>query len=125
MSIKLLLAPILQDGRIASSSGQRQVHRLLEQLEALDLLDGCLGGFGLLENDKSLALGLEVGLGDNIDDVAVLGEEGVQSFLESVRLDALLKVAHVDAVKGCAWSVARPIYRRGHACMCRSAMTHT
>jgi hypothetical protein len=114
--VKLVLVAGLEDGGVAPGSGQRQVHGLLEQLEALDLVDGGLGGLGLVEDDKGLALGLEVGLGDDVDDVAILGEDGAQGFLEDVGLDALFEVAHVNAVGGGqVWSVARPGHRGGHA----------
>lgn len=100
MHVKLVLVARLEDGGVAPGPRQRQVHGLLEQLEALDLVDGGLGGFRLVEDDKGLALGLEVGLGHDVDDVAVLGEDGAQGLLENVGLDALFEVAHVDAVRG-------------------------
>lgn len=125
--VKLFLVARLEDRGIAPGPRQRQVHGLLEQLEALDLVDSGLGGFRLVEDDKGLALGLEVGLGDDVDDVAVLGEDGAQGLLEDVGLDALFEVAHVDAVGGGArvWSVGCSVRGGGMPCMCRSAMTHT
>lgn len=116
MRVKLVLVARLEDGGVAPGPRQRQVHGLLEQLEALDLVDGGLGGFRLVEDDKGLALGLEVGLGHDVDDVAVLGEDGAQGLLENVGLDALFEVAHVDAVRGReVWSVGCSGQGGGHA----------
>lgn len=124
--VKLVLVARLEDRGVAPGPRQRQVHGLLEQLEALDLVDSGLGGFRLVEDDKGLALGLEVGLGDDVDDVAVLGEDGAQGLLENVGLNALFEVAHVDAVwGGRVWSVGCSVREGGMPCMCRSAMTHT
>lgn len=100
MRVKLLFAASQLHGGIAPGARQRDMHRLLEQLEALHLLDGGQRRLGLIEDDEGLALGLEVRLGHNVDHVAILGEDGVQRLLERLRLDALLEVAHVDPAGG-------------------------
>ena len=55
------------------------------------------GGFGLLKDDESLALGLQVGLSDYVDDISILGEYGGQGGFQNVRLDTLLKIPYIDA----------------------------
>ena len=85
------------DSGVTSSAGKGDVHGLVEQLETLDLLDSLDGRLGLLEDDESLPFGLQVGLGDDVDDVAVLGEDGSQGGFQNIGLDALFKIAHIDA----------------------------
>jgi hypothetical protein len=93
--LKLLVVAGALDGGVAAGAGQGDLHGLLEQLEALDLLDGALGGVGAVKDDKGLALGLQVRLGDNVDDGAILGEDGLERGTQRLGLDALLEVAHV------------------------------
>jgi hypothetical protein len=89
----------------------------------VDVLDGSLGSLGRIENDEGLALGLEVRLGDDIDHVAILGEDGAQRLLEGLGLDALFQITDVNPVSvRLVWPASR---EWGLLCMCRSAMTHT
>lgn len=71
MGFEFVVGVLPADGGVASRLREVEEHRLLEELEALDLLDGALGGFYFVEDDESLALGLEVRLGDEVDDIAV------------------------------------------------------
>lgn len=98
MELELLVVACLLDRGVASGAGEGELHGLVEEVEALDFLYGLQGGLGLLEDDEGLALSLQVGLGDDVDDGAVLGEDGVEGGLERLRLDALLEVAHVNTV---------------------------
>lgn len=100
MCVKLLLVASLHHGGIAPGARQRKMHWLLEELEALDVLDGCLRRLGAVEDDKGLALGLEVRLGHDVNHVAIFGKDGAERFLERFRLDALLEVAYVDPANG-------------------------
>lgn len=50
---------------------------LVEEFEALCFFDSLRRGLGLVEHDEGLALRFEVGLGDDVDDVPVLGVDGV------------------------------------------------
>lgn len=96
MRVKLLLVAGLHHGGIAPGASQRDHHRLVEQLEALHLLDGCHGRLRVLEHDKGLALGLQICLGHDIDHVTIFGEDGAQGLLEGFRFDALLEIAYVN-----------------------------
>jgi hypothetical protein len=98
--VKFLLIASLDHGGIASGARHGNVHRLLEELEALHIFDGCLRRLRAVENDKGLALGLEVRLGHNVNHVAILGEDGAQGLFERLGLDALLEVAYVDPANG-------------------------
>ena len=66
----------------------------------MNLLDGSLGRFHLIEYYEGLALGLEVRLGDEIDDIAVFREDLRQRFFELVDFDPLLQVANLRQVNG-------------------------
>lgn len=123
VGIELVLVAHLHHGGIAAGAGKGELHRLVEELEALDVLDGGLGSLGCVEHDESLALGLEVRLGDDVNHVAILGEDGAQGLLEGLGLDALLQVTDVKPARvRLVWPTSR---KRGVLCMCRSAMTHT
>lgn len=118
--LKLVVVPCSLDGGIASGPGQCDLHWLLEELEPLDLFDGLDGGLGVVEDHKCLALGLQVLLGDNVDDISIFGEDGLERLSERLRLDALLQVADVDTA-----CMVSQVTIKARACMCRSAMTHT
>lgn len=100
VGVELLLVARALDSDVAASTRQGEVHGLVEELEALDLLDRFQSRLLVVEDDKRLALGLEIALGDDIDDIAVLGKDDLEGFLERLGLDALFKVAHVDPVNG-------------------------
>lgn len=95
--LKLVLVPIANHGRIALGPGDGEVHGLVPELEALDVLDGLGDGFGVVVDDKGLALGLEVLLGHDVNDVAIVGEDDLERVDQVGELDALLEVPHVDA----------------------------
>lgn len=95
--LKLILGSELLHCRIAPGPGQRHLHGLLEQVEAVGLLCRLLGRLGVVKDNKGLTFRLQVGLGDDVDDIAKLGEELAEGILEGVDFDALLEVPHVDA----------------------------
>jgi len=99
VGVKLVLVARLQHGGIAAGAGQGELHGLVKELEALDVVDGGEGGLGGVEDNKGLALGLEVRLGDNVNHVAILGKDGAQGLLERLGLDALLEVADVHPAR--------------------------
>lgn len=99
VQLKLILIPRLQNRSVAPRPRKRELHRLVKDLEALDLLDGLDGGLGAVEHDERLSLRLEVALGYDVDDRSVVGKHGMQDLFESLGLDALLEVPHVDAVR--------------------------
>lgn len=105
MTLKLVVASAPLDMRIAARLRKRQLHGLLEQIEALDLVDGSLRRLDRVEDDEGLPFGFQVRLGHDVDDLAVLAEELGQGFLELLRLDALFEVADIDAARGLAGCV--------------------
>jgi hypothetical protein len=74
--VKLLLVARLHHRGIASGARQCELHRLVEELKAMDVLDGGLRRLGLVKDDKSLTLGLQVCLGHDVNHVAILGKDG-------------------------------------------------
>lgn len=94
--VKLLRVARPQHRGVAPGARQRDLHRLLEEFEALDLLDGGVCRLGLVEHDKGLALGLEVRLGYDVNHIAKLGKDGAQGLLERFGLDALLQITDVN-----------------------------
>lgn len=95
----VLVAGALHRG-VAPGAGPSDLHGLVKELEAVGFVNGLLGRLGVLEDDESLAFGFQVRLGDDVDDVAILGEDNLQRGLERLGLDALLEVAHIDPVRG-------------------------
>lgn len=86
---ELFLTAVHLDSPIASAARQRDLHRLVEQLEPINLLNSAPCAFGIIIDDKGLALGLQILLGHDIDDVAEFREDRSQSFRQSLEIDAL------------------------------------
>lgn len=63
-----------QNSRVTSSTRKRELHRLLEQLEALYLFHSLGRRFRTVEHDKSLSLGLQVALRDDVNNSSIFGE---------------------------------------------------
>lgn len=97
MALKLLLAATPLHRRIAPGLRICQLHRLVEQLETLHLLDGRRRALDRVKHYEGLALCLEVGFGDNVNDGAVFGEQLGEGLDQLRGLDALFEVADVDA----------------------------
>lgn len=66
MSLQLVVASFPLNCRIASGFRIVQDHGLVEDVEAIDFLDSAGCRVDVIEDDESLALGLEVGLCDNL-----------------------------------------------------------
>ena len=81
MCLEVFCAALPLHRGVAFSPCIIQQHRLIEQLKPLDLLDRSLSSFGLVKDYKSLAFRFEVRLGDNVNDIAVLGENFGEGFL--------------------------------------------
>jgi hypothetical protein len=73
------------------------LHRFLEELEALNFFDRSCGRRGIVEDDEGLAFGFEVGLRNEVDDVAVFGEDFAEGGFEFVDLYFFFEVADVDS----------------------------
>lgn len=95
--LELLLSSKLLHCCIAPGPGQRHLHGLLKQVEAIGLLCSLLGRIGVVIHNKGLTFRLQIGLGDDIDDIAELRKDLAEGILEGVNLDALLEVPHIDA----------------------------
>jgi hypothetical protein len=63
----------------------------------LDFFDRSCGGRGVVEDDEGLAFGFEVGLCDEVDDVAVFREDFAEGGFEFVDLYFFFKVPDVDS----------------------------
>ena len=96
MTLKLILVPGSLDTRITPGPRKRQLHRLIKQLKALNLFDRLLRALNTIKHDERLTLRLQVRLCDDVDDLAILGEEFGQSFFELWDFDVLFEVADVD-----------------------------
>lgn len=97
--LKFFVTSCSKDCGIAARLGQGKLHRFLEELETLDLVDGALGRLRIVKHDERLSLCLDVGLGDYIDYCAIFGEDGHQGFLEKFWLDALLEISDIHPIR--------------------------
>jgi hypothetical protein len=64
----------------------------------LDFFNRSRGGRGVVEDDEGLAFGFEVGLCDEVDDVAVFGEDFAERGLEFVDLYFFFEVPDIDSI---------------------------
>lgn len=93
---KFFLAAVHLDSLVASAARQCDLDGLVEELEPINLLNSASCAFGIIEDDEGLALGLQVLLSHDIDDVAKLREHCPQGFRQSLELDALFQVLYID-----------------------------
>ena len=98
-----LLLPLLQcfgaflldDVRITRSARELKVHRLLEDVEAVQLLDAPSGRVMVVEDDECLALAAQALLGYDVEDVAIVAEYEAQSVFEIGDCGPLVQIADV------------------------------
>jgi hypothetical protein len=95
--LELLVGAEFLDRGIAPGPGQRDLHWLLKQVEAVGLLRSLLSRIGVVIDNESLAFCLQIGLGDYFDDISKFREDLAERILERVYLDALLEIPHVNA----------------------------
>lgn len=74
VSFQLLRPSFLLHDYIALRPRKVEHHRLSENLEALNVLDGMGGGLLVVEDDKRLAFALQGLLRDNVNDRAIFAE---------------------------------------------------
>lgn len=87
LKLSALLARFALDGGVGAGAGKSQDHGFVEEREGLDLADSVLGGLGRVKDNKCLALCFERFFGHNVDDAAVLAEDGLQRLLQRWDLD--------------------------------------
>lgn len=92
MHFQFVIAPFPSNRSIASRFRKVQHHRLIEELEPLHLFYRPGSSSRIIEDDESLAFGFEVGLGDEVDDITVLGEYFAEGFFELVDLYSLFEI---------------------------------
>jgi len=74
MTLKLILITIPLDTCVTPSPRKRKLHRLIEKLETLHLLNRLLRALHAVKHDERLALRLQVRLRYDVDDLAILRE---------------------------------------------------
>lgn len=74
------------------------MHGFVEEFEAIDFFNRFGGGGWVVEDDEGLSFCFEVGFGDQVDDVAVFGEDFGEGFFQLVGFYALFEVFGVDSV---------------------------
>lgn len=100
MNLQLVSPSLAQNRRVTARLRIIQNHRLLKQVKAIDLLNSVRGGVHAVEDDERLALGLQVRLGDDLEDVAIFGEDLFEGFLELVDLYPFFEVANLLQLGG-------------------------
>ena len=84
------------DGLVAVRLRKRHPDVLSPQLEAIHLLSGRRRGVLAVEDDEGLALALQAALSNDLDDLAIVLEDGVENLLEVVDLLALVEVVDLQ-----------------------------
>jgi len=119
---KLFLCALFFNTGIALCLCKVTAHLLVEQLEAIHLVNGILRRLDAVEDDKCLPLSLQTLFRYNVDYVAVFRKDFAQRLDQGLDLDALFEVLDVDAadvVSVCspfAWSVRCAMYERCVGC---------
>ena len=84
MRLEVVCIALLQDSRITFGSRVIEDHGLIEELKALNLLDGTFGSLGFIEDDESLAFCLQVAFGNQVNHVAIFRKDFCESVLELI-----------------------------------------
>lgn len=82
MHLELVGVPGRAHGGVGPRARERDLHGLVEDGEAVDLVEGAGGGVGGVEDDEGLAFALEGRFGDDFEDAAVRGEDCGERFEE-------------------------------------------
>ena len=93
MNLQFILPTLSQNRRIAPRLGEIQHHRLIKEVEPIDLINGIRSRLNAVEDDKCLALGLQIGLRDDVNDVAIFREDFLKRFFQLVDFDSFFEVA--------------------------------
>lgn len=75
MSLQFIISALAQDSRITLRLRIVQDHRLIEELETVHILNRASRGLHAIEDNERLPLRLQIPFGDNLNDIAELGED--------------------------------------------------
>lgn len=92
MLLELLLSRLPLHRLIAVRLRQLNLHGLAIHLEPIHLLHGLQRRLLTVEHNESLALALQAGFSDDVDDGPIVRENGRERLLERIDLDAFLEV---------------------------------
>ena len=75
MDLELFCPALSQNGCVALRFRIVEHHRLIKKLKPVDLIDCAGRGLDVVKDNERLAFGLQVGLRNNLHDIAILGED--------------------------------------------------
>lgn len=90
MSLQLVAATLPLNCRITGCLRVVQNHGLLEEIEAIDILNSAGSGVDVVKDDEGLAFSFEVGLCDDLYNGAIFREDLLQGMLQLFDLDSLI-----------------------------------
>lgn len=90
MSLQFIISTLTQYRSVTLCLRIIQDHRLIEEIEAIHLLNSASRGIHAIEDNESLPLGLQILFGDNLNHIAELGEDLLQGDFQLLNLNALL-----------------------------------
>jgi hypothetical protein len=93
MRFQSLLAIFFLHSLIGAGFGECKSHRLVEEVEPLQRINGILRSIDRVEDDERLAFGFEVLLGDDVDNVAEFAEDVAERGGQGGDFDAFVEVA--------------------------------
>ena len=116
MLLELFFSRLALQGLVAVAPGHGHTHDLAVQLEAVHLLDGIQACLLAVEHDKRLPLPFQAVLNDDVEDGAIVLEDGGQSCLHLLILDPLLEVIDLHLLAraramGYLWVAGRYVRR--------------
>lgn len=99
VSFKFFRSAVEGYSLIASAASKSCLDGFPEKLEAIRPVDCILSALRVVEDNKSLTLGLEVFFGDNVDNGSEFAENDSQGLSKRFELDALLEVLDIDTIE--------------------------
>jgi hypothetical protein len=103
MRLESLLAIFFLNSLVGAGFGEGEGHGFLEEIKALQRIDGILRGIDRVEDDECLTFRFEVLLGDNVDDVAEFAKDVAERGGQGGDFDAFVEVADLlaDMTESC------------------------
>jgi hypothetical protein len=90
VSLELVTTTFPLNCRVALSLRIGQHHGLVKEIEAVDFVNSAGSGFDVVKDDEGLALGLEIGLCDDLYDGSIFREDLLQGGFQLVDFDSLV-----------------------------------
>jgi len=100
--LELLLGCLALQSLVAVRLCQGDFHLLAVQLESAHLLDRLQRRFLAVKHNEGLSLPLHAPLRNDVENRSIMVEDGVESFIQGLRLDTLSEIVYLRLLANAA-----------------------